>query len=40
MEIIGMRLEKTKLNPIVKNRKWKEYGVIAPVSCGSRWVSI
>jgi len=26
MEMIDMRLNKTKLNPIVKTGKWMEYG--------------
>ena len=40
MEMIGMRLDKTKLDPIVKNGKWMEYGSITPMSCGSRCISI
>jgi hypothetical protein len=40
MELIGMRLEKTKLDQIVKNRKLVEFAEIRPMSCKSKCVSI
>jgi len=40
MERIGIRLDKTKHDPLVKNRKWMEYGAIRPMSYDLRFISI
>jgi hypothetical protein len=40
MEMIVMRIDKPEFDPIVKARKWMEYGAIEPMSCESGCVSV